>query len=447
MLGKFLNFFTHNANTSFVIISVVASGLTVSFIFVLANRMYDRRTAFWSSILAITSPLFWFYGEVALTYILEAFLSVFLAYLCWRILNGEHKLIFLSALFFAFAGGIRQSTMVFLLPLWFYSIRKTPYTYMLLSFVFLAVAILSWFLPMLSMTGGYGQYRAAVDAHWSLTFEPFTVIKMGLKSIIPYAQKFIHFTIYGLSLCVVFVAFYIFKVGLEEIKKAFLSKRSIFITFWIIPYMLALFLLLIKTANPGYFLLFMPALLIVSVRSLVSIRERGYPSAKMFVPVMLLTVILNLYVFFCTNSYMSVNMLKRNDADIADFVKVVSENFSPSDTIILSYDYAFNGPRHYMYYLPGYRVYIIDERVDLRGRKAKVFWGYNHNTLISEALYVPKGTHFFVSRFDDTSVLNDMITAGESVNILYRDMKKIAFYGDISLAQKAYSKVKFEIEK
>lgn len=443
MVGKFLTLATHDVNTSFITMSVIASGLTVSFIFKLANEMYDRKTAFWSSVLAITNPLFWFYSEVALTYILEAFFSVFFAYLCWRILRGEHGLIFLSAIVLALSGGIRQSTIVFLIPLWLYSIRKTPYTYILISFGLLAIGVLSWFLPMISMTGGYERYKAAIDEHWAYTFEPFTVVNAGFKSLFNYSIKFIQFITYGLSLCTAFAGVYMVKTGFKKIIKELLSGNGIFIAFWIIPCIFALFFFFMHTANPGYSLIFMPALLMVSVKALNSLAGKSSLPPKILATFMFLTIAFNLYLFLYAKSPLSVYMLKRNYGDTMDFVRVIREKFSSSDTVILSYDYAFSGPRHFMYYMPEYKVYIMDERVDTHGRSRSVFWGQNHNTFVSDKACIPKGIGYFVSPVDDKSVLAEMKKSGEKINILSEGKKNIAFYGDISLAPKAYRNVKF----
>ena len=444
MLGKLLNLFTHDANTSFVTLSVLASGLTVVAIYKLANQMHDRKTALWSSILVISSPLFWFYGEVAQTYMIEAFFSAFFAYLCWRILNGEHRLIFVSALLLAVAGGFRQSTLIFLIPLWLYSIRKAPYKYILVSFSLLVIGVMSWFLPMLSMTGGYRQYIAAVDELWAFTFEPVMFINAGLGKIYSNSNIIMWSVIYGIGLCTAFIVFYLLKTGLKEIKRVLLSKKGIFIAFWIFPAIL--FYQFIYIGRPGYCLIFMPALIIASGNTIKLFIEKKYFSLKIFIPLICITIFLNLYFFFEISSPVSLNLLKRQYSDIMNFSAVTRKNFNPSDTIILSYDYTFNGPRNFMYYLPEYKVYIINERVDKQGRKRKVFWGYNRNTFVSQALYVPNGTKFFISPFSNQNILNDMMKSGEKINVLKKDGEEIAFYGDIRLAPKAYRGVTFDIK-
>jgi hypothetical protein len=442
MLGKILNLFTGDANMSFIIMSIIASGLTVFFIFLLTRELYDTTTAFWSSVLAITSPLLWFHGEVALTYIFDAFFSVFFAFLCWKILNGQYRLTLISALVLAFIGGVRQSTLVFLIPLWLYSIRKSPYKYIIISFALFVAGILSWFLPMLSMTGGYERYKAAVDEHWAYTMYPSTIIHGGLTSLINNLKDIIQFITYGLGLSIAFDAFYLIKSGFKDVKSLF-SRKGIFISLWISP--AVLFYLLFYIGGYGYCLIFMPALFILSVKAFNCLAEKSSYPLKTFTIIIFLTITFNLYYFFYTNSPASLYILERNYTDTMDFVKAVREKFSSSDTVILSYDYQFRGPRHFMYYMPEYKIYIMDDRVDTLGRRRRIFWGQNRNTFVSDKTYIPKGIKYFVSPMDNNNILAEMKKAGENIKILSMGEKDIAFYGDISLAPKAYSGIKFAI--
>jgi hypothetical protein len=438
MLGKFFNLLTGDANMSFIAMSIIASGLTVFFIFLLTREIYDIKTAFWSSILANTSPLLWFHSEVALTYILEASFSVSFAFLCWKILNGQYRLIFISALLLAFIGGVRQSTLVFLIPLWLYSIRKSPYKYIIISFALLVTGILSWFLPMLSMSGGYAQYKAAVDELWAFTVEPFTVLNAGLKSLFVYSKNIFQCIIYGLGLSAAFVVFYLFKKGFKHTVKLLLSEKGIFIVFWIVP--VILFYLFIHTGPSGYSLIFMPGLLMLSVKAIDILTEQDL---KKFVFVIVLTSIFNVYLFFFLKTPVSFHEFMEQRSYITAFAKQVRKNFLPSDIVIFSDVNQYYSARHFMYYLPEYRVYMVYEGVDTRGRRRRVLWGQNMNTFISPAVYVPKGTKYFVNPIGDTRILMRLKESG--INRLSEGDREIAFYGDIRLAPKAYSGIKFVI--
>src|SRR5438093_13557170 len=74
MAGKLLNYFIQDANVSFITISVIASALTVVAVYYLARAIFAEGTAWWAGMLAVTSSLLWFYGEVALSYIVSPLL-------------------------------------------------------------------------------------------------------------------------------------------------------------------------------------------------------------------------------------------------------------------------------------------------------------------------------------------------------------------------------------
>src|SRR4030043_1139731 len=158
MLGRLLNLFIDDANTVFVSISFIFSGLTVTAIYYLAKEMYDKQIAILAALIALTSPNLWFHGEVALSYIVEAFFSAAVALLCWRVLKGEHKYIWLSVIALGIAGGIRQNTIVFLLPLWMFSVKGVPIRKIIGSLALMGLVCLLWFIQMGWMTGGWNGY-------------------------------------------------------------------------------------------------------------------------------------------------------------------------------------------------------------------------------------------------------------------------------------------------
>jgi 4-amino-4-deoxy-L-arabinose transferase-like glycosyltransferase len=180
MLGRFINLFVQDANNTFISISIFFSGLAVVTIYFLGKEIFDKKTGICSALIAITSPNLWFHGEVALTYVVEAFFSSFVALLCWRILTGEHKYLWLSVIALGIAGGIRQNTVVFLLPLWLFSVKAVPLRKIFLSLILLGIVCLLWFVPMVWMTGGWDAYRSAFRELWLFNTGNVSVFQKGL---------------------------------------------------------------------------------------------------------------------------------------------------------------------------------------------------------------------------------------------------------------------------
>src|SRR3972149_11708791 len=156
MMGRILHLFIADENAVFVSISVFFSGLTLACVYLLGKKVFERKIGIVAALLALSSPSFWFHGEVALTYVVEAFFSTAIALFSWRILTGQDKYLWISAVILGLAGGIRQNTPVFLLPVWLYSLRNMAPGRFVASLCVLAAPCLSWFIPMVWMSGGGG---------------------------------------------------------------------------------------------------------------------------------------------------------------------------------------------------------------------------------------------------------------------------------------------------
>jgi 4-amino-4-deoxy-L-arabinose transferase-like glycosyltransferase len=238
MLGRLLNLFISDPNTLFISISIFFSGLTIVAIYYLTKEMFDTKTALIASAISITSPNIWFHGEVALTYIIEAFFSTVIAFFCWKIYKGDSpkedltKYLYLSAIILAIAGGIRQNTTVFLLPLWLFSIKRMPIKNIILSFIILGVVCLSWFIPMVQMTGGYDIYKEAFRELWLFNTGTVSVFHKGWAAFKKFSSILYNFIVYSLGIgavCILF-AFYL----LIKHKKIYLLNKSKSLFFFVL---------------------------------------------------------------------------------------------------------------------------------------------------------------------------------------------------------------------
>jgi hypothetical protein len=136
---------------------VVFSGLAFV-VYYLARSVYDRPTALAAATLLAVSPLSWFYGAVGLTYAGEALLASVVAYFAFRALSGSATDAWLAAGYLGLAGGIRQSILVLLVPLWLGStaVGTRRLRTVVIGLAILAATVLAGFVPM-RMTGGLGR--------------------------------------------------------------------------------------------------------------------------------------------------------------------------------------------------------------------------------------------------------------------------------------------------
>src|SRR6185295_3182430 len=101
-----------------VALSILFAGLGAALIVPLAARLAGGRLAagIFAAALYATNPLLWFYGELPLVYAVEGGLTVVLALAVLR-MGGGRAAFYGAVALFAVAGGLRQSTMVLLAPL------------------------------------------------------------------------------------------------------------------------------------------------------------------------------------------------------------------------------------------------------------------------------------------------------------------------------------------
>ena len=128
-LGKIINILFNNPNTSMIFINIVFSILTVFLIYFLAKQMFSREIAVVTSILLIFNPIFWFYGEIAMIYMTVALFATLIAYTSYQLLRGDDKFLYISSIVLGLSGGFRQDLIIFMFPLWLFSIYYRNFNY------------------------------------------------------------------------------------------------------------------------------------------------------------------------------------------------------------------------------------------------------------------------------------------------------------------------------
>ena len=81
IIARAASWVTGDAQSALVGIAIVGSGLAAGMLYLLAAAMFDRRVGLVAALGLASSPLFWFYGEIALPHAFDAFLIVAGVYL------------------------------------------------------------------------------------------------------------------------------------------------------------------------------------------------------------------------------------------------------------------------------------------------------------------------------------------------------------------------------
>src|ERR671919_374729 len=159
-LGRLAHGWTGDATAAYVLLAVAFSGACTFVVYLLARTVYDRPTAVTAATLLAVSPVFWFYGTVGLSYAGEALMATVVAYFSFRALRGSETDAWLAAGYLGLAGGLRQSVLVLLFPLWLggVALGMRRLRTLLVGLLVIALFVLAWFLPMIWITGGLARY-------------------------------------------------------------------------------------------------------------------------------------------------------------------------------------------------------------------------------------------------------------------------------------------------
>ncbi|MBI3826243.1 MAG: DUF2723 domain-containing protein [Candidatus Rokubacteria bacterium] len=264
-LARLANAWFGDATAAYVALAVVFSGLTTFVVFYLARAIYGRATAVAAAAVLAVSPLFWFYGTVGLSYTAEALFASIVAYFAWRALSGSETDAWLAAGYLGVAAGVRQSLLLLLFPLWLgatvFGTRRVRAV--LGGLAIMAVAVLTWFVPMIWLTGGLERYLDASRDLAETVVKPTSIVGGALEVTLRMFRYQLESLLVGLgplALAVFLVPWYVRRHGW--------GTREWFLLGWTLPPVLVY--TLVHFGQAGYVLTFLPALVLLLARVVVA---------------------------------------------------------------------------------------------------------------------------------------------------------------------------------
>jgi 4-amino-4-deoxy-L-arabinose transferase-like glycosyltransferase len=347
-LGRLFNFFAHDANLALVLLSIAASCGTAMIVYRFALDWFGHRAAQFAAVLYLLSPLAWFHGIVALTYSVEAFFSALLGYLFWRIHGGRAALIVPASLVLGIAAGVRPSSLMFLGPLFLFSIRKAKPGKQLLGIAAVGLTIAAWFLPMIRISGGFGAYFGALFSLWKLVPSKDTVFNSSPGTSIARATTLV----LGYFLC--FGAASLAPLAARYVKSPADSGKKLFTAVWMAPALCFFTLIFFKFVNSGYLLLLLPPGCIWLGRQAASWYENAVQPRSVKLGIIAFCAAANFLIFFASPFYCSYHSVRRFERQLDGIRTALAQVGSADDTLIVGFDSHFLGYRHAGYYLPGY---------------------------------------------------------------------------------------------
>jgi len=403
--ARLINYFVRDANVSLVWLSIVASALTVAVIYNLGSAIFGRREGWWAALLTATSPLFWFFGEVALTYVVAACFASLIGLFAWRLLNERGRWIYLFPVVLGVAAGFRQDLLVFLGPLWLLGFAKADWRTFAIASLLLILTLMLWFVPMLVATAGSARYFSALSELWQYNNAPQSIWHSELSSPFDTLLTLLGFLSYGLGIGTIFLLFSAYALFRTGEWRELAGTKLLFFASWLAPALLFFSLVFIPPYKYSYGLVIVPAFLLLTppaVRQALEALKKltGFSTlAGVHAPTFILSLIVaaNSLVFCLASSGFSVSALRTHERLLASIFSGIRNNFPSQGTVILGRQRStFSGYRHTQYYLPEYLVYLADQQSNLRGQNWYVFGAHNGQTTLSEQVEIPPGTERIV---------------------------------------------------
>jgi 4-amino-4-deoxy-L-arabinose transferase-like glycosyltransferase len=360
-LARLINYLVHDANLALVSMSIAAGIASVILIYLLALEWFGERAAVFAGLLFLFSPLAWFHGTVALTYGVEAFFSALMGYLCWRIDRGKTNFILPTAILLGISAGVRPSSMLFLGPLFLYSLRTASIKRILLGVTALSLTIIAWFLPMIWASGGFDAYFSALVSLWRLVPSRDTVFNSSPATSIARACVivFIGFLCFGAALLALLGARY--KTTPAD------RANKLFTAVWMLPALCFFTLIFLKFVNSGYLLLLAPPASIWLGSWAAEWYEPCAWRRPLKIALISICAAINIFIFLAFPAYSSYRSVRQFEAQLEGIRTALPQLGTPNDLLILSFDSHFLGYRHAGYYLPSYLTLQYPE-VKLKGR-------------------------------------------------------------------------------
>ena len=245
---------------------------------------------------------------MALTYGVEAFFSALLGHLCWRIDRGRGNLILPTAVLLGISAGVRPSSLLFLGPLFLFSLRHATVKRKLLGGAALAVTLLGWFLPMIRASGGFSAYFGALVSLWRLVPSKDTVFNSSPATSMARACVivFIYFLCFGAASLAPLGA-------LSRTAPADRGKK-IFTAVWMAPALCFFTLIFLKFVNSGYLLLLAaPACIWLGSWAAGLYEQAAWPKSLKIAAIALCAIV-NVLVFLDFPAYCSYRSVRNFEA-------------------------------------------------------------------------------------------------------------------------------------
>lgn len=386
-LGRLMNQVTGDPNTSLTILSIIGGSLAPALLYIFARRFMSNGFAVLTAVLFGISPLIWYYSEVALTYAAEAAVGMaFLAMAHRGMKSVSTRDLLAATVLLSLVGALRQSAMLFLIPVWLYVVWQYPWRERIRSVGVMGVASLLWVGPLLWFSGGPATYIRESRALADLIGGQTSILSMNLAGLGMNVNYVVAGVLLGVNVGLLVIAVALV-AGIRPLQRLD-RKDRIFFGLWVVPALLTF--ILGHTGQLGYILLVLPSLFIIAGISIeelsrIAVRNRSTLQRSLVVTGVAMFALISTYSFAglpsaayswarpnageqesSTARHLLQYDIESNDGHWRSFAELVRA-YDPERTVVLT---TIGGPRvsgsfrHASYLLPEYTVHGLGRDID-----------------------------------------------------------------------------------
>jgi len=360
-LVRLVDLLFRDAQGSLVMISLASSALTLAAVYALGRDFYSRRVGLIAAFFLASSPLFWFYGEVALPHTLDALVVVLAVWMLFKVSQGNVGWILPASIWLGLAGGLRPQTQLFLMPLALVVGLRIGWQRALAASLAMVSVDLLWFIPLIASTGGLERYLQILSAYTSDFNSTTTVFGAGLWGLERNLRKLGMYSLYGWGLGALPAFLAVFRYGLNTPKwwnSMFTDRKSWFFTLWIAP--VTAYYLLIHMGQQGLVFVFLPGLCLLSAAGLEALMLNSSNFIRRSGGQVLTLALVggNSLIFLLAPTYplnnfdlklLTLDTLRKHDTYYLTRFEAIRLRFSPAHSLLLASQWRF-----LQYYLPEY---------------------------------------------------------------------------------------------
>ncbi len=383
-------------------VSIAAEAATVVGLYLVARRLFGEFAALAAALLLLSSPLYWMYGETALTYSLEPGLALLGFWLLYRAWQKPSSGLVLAAGMIGLEGAIRESSEVFLLPalaaVALLALRRggaaSRRTVALAGAALLGATSL-WALPLMMLAGGLQAYLRDTSELGARVSASSAIWRAGLGGLTLDTGAVLNGLIMslGVFLPLLLAAGLLRLAEGRAVRPAMNRELVVLAAVCLTPALLTY--LLVHIGQLAYVLFGVPLLVlfagpVLTRLATLTLPRREAARGTLRAVGLGVCVVANVAIFFLPANSLA-EQVRARDQHVAAMTTAVRW-FNPSTTVLLTDPEGPSSYRTAMYYLPEYDVVALGR--DARGRAGEMF--SNH----------AGAPEYDLARFDHTGLLH-----------------------------------------